>query len=214
MTGSWMDPVMTGQPGTASPVIHASHDDVDVLSQLIADALHDDDVSRWLLPSPGIRRRILPGFFALLVQRAMTGGFVYTTPGKDGAAVWLAAGQPPSGYAEQLAEITGPWATQFRVFDTVLAQHHPAGRAHHHLAILAVRPGQQNRGTGTGLLAAHHARLDQHATPGYLEASSSRSRDLYLRHGYRPRPDSPIRLPGGPPMWPMWREPRHVARRE
>ncbi|HZR51826.1 MAG TPA: GNAT family N-acetyltransferase [Streptosporangiaceae bacterium] len=205
---------MTGRPGTACPVIRAGHDDSEDLSQLIADALHDDEVSRWLLPSPVIRRRIFPDYFALLVRRAMTGGLVYTTPGRTGVALWLPAGEHPSAdpgaQSDQLAEITGPWAGQFRVFDTVLARHHPAGRAHHHLAILAVRPGQQGRGTGTALLAAHHTWLDQHGTPAYLEASSTRTRDLYQRHGYEPRPDSPISLPDGPRMWPMWREPRHV----
>ena len=205
---------MTGRPGAACAVVRAGHGDVEILSQLIADALHDDEVSRWLLPSPSLRRRIFPGYFALLVQRAMTGGLVFTTPGRAAAALWLPAGEragenpaaPPGGYAAKLTEITGPWASQFRVFDTVLDQHHPAGRAHHHLAILAVRPGLRGRGIGTGLLAAHHAWLDQHAMPAYLEASSTRTRDLYLRHGYQPRPDSPIRLPHGPVMWPMWRE--------
>jgi len=31
------------------------------------------------------------------------------------------------------------------------------------------------------------------------------NRELYLRHGYQSRP--PIMLPGGPPVWPMWRPP-------
>jgi GNAT superfamily N-acetyltransferase len=207
---------MTTQRGAAEvAVVRAGHGDIEVLSQLIADALHDDAVSRWLLPSPGTRRRIFPGYFALLVQRAVTGGLAFTTPGRDAAALWLPAGQhpapPPGEYPDQLAAITGPWTSQFRLFDTILDQHHPAGRAHHHLAILAVRPDQQCRGIGTALLAAHHARLDQHAMPAYLEASSTRTRDLYLRHGYQPRPDSPIRLPDGPVMWPMWREP-HLIR--
>lgn len=202
---------MTGAPADAA-VVRAGHGDAEVLCQLIADALHGDAVSRWLVPSPVARRQIFPGYFALLVQLALAGGLVFTTPRRDAAALWLLAGEhpadPPSGYAEQLAEMTGPWASQFRVFDAVLEQHHPAGPAHHHLAVLAVHPGQQGRGTGTRLLAAHHAWLDQQGIPAYLEASSTRSRDLYARHGYQPQPHGPIQLPGGPPMWPMWREPR------
>jgi hypothetical protein len=55
------------------------------------------------------------------------------------------------------------------------------------------------------------AALDDSGRPAYLEASSPRARDLYLRHGYLPRPGTPFHLPdGGPPMWPMWREPRPV----
>jgi GNAT superfamily N-acetyltransferase len=75
--------------------------------------------------------------------------------------------------------------------------------------LLAVRPGQQGQGTGSMLLAAHHAALDRDRIPAYLEAASQRSRDLYLRHGYQPWPGAPYHLPGGgPPMWPMWRDPQ------
>ena len=42
--------------------------------------------------------------------------------------------------------------------------------------------------------------------PAYLEANDPRNRDLYLRHGYTSRPE--IRLPGGPPLWPLWRAPQ------
>ena len=48
--------------------------------------------------------------------------------------------------------------------------------------------------------------------PAYLEAAEPRSRELYLRHGYADRADGPFRFPdGGPPMWPMWREPQPPA---
>jgi len=50
--------------------------------------------------------------------------------------------------------------------------------------------------------------LDRTGSPAYLEASSPRTRDLYLAHGYVLRPGAPFHLPGsGPPMWPMWRDP-------
>jgi hypothetical protein len=43
--------------------------------------------------------------------------------------------------------------------------------------------------------------------PGYLEASSMRSRALYERHGYVFMGKT-LDLPDGPHMWPMWREPQ------
>jgi hypothetical protein len=49
---------------------------------------------------------------------------------------------------------------------------------------------------------------DHGGTPAYLEASSSHVRDLYLRHGYTLQPGAAFRLPEGPLLWPMWREPR------
>jgi hypothetical protein len=52
----------------------------------------------------------------------------------------------------------------------------------------------------------------QGAAPTYMEAPSPRARDLYLRHGYTMRPGSAFRLPEGPLLWPMWREPRAASR--
>jgi GNAT superfamily N-acetyltransferase len=136
------------------------------------------------------------------------------------APLTVAAGVIPTAYATTgltgipaafvvvaLAAATAPWTGRFDVFDQALEDHHPADVTHQHLAILAVRPGCQGQGTGTGLLTARHVDLDRDGAPAYLEASSPRARDLYLRHGYTLRPDAPFRLPGGPPLWPMWREP-------
>jgi hypothetical protein len=92
---------MTGQPA-ACAVVRGGHGDIEVLSELIAEALHDDPVSRWLLPAPGIRRRILPSFFALLAERGLADGLMYTTPGRDGAALWLLAGGHPAAPAHPL----------------------------------------------------------------------------------------------------------------
>jgi GNAT superfamily N-acetyltransferase len=184
--------------------------DTTALSQVIAEAFHDLPPAWWLIPGPGRRREVFPAYFALLIEHALATGVVHTTRGRAAAALWLPVGadgpgQPGNGYRARLAQVTGPDATRFVAFDAELDDHHPTGTAHHHLAILADRPDAQGQGIGTALLRAHHATLDQHATPAYLEASSERSHDWYLRHGYADT-GPPYHLPGGgPPMWPMWR---------
>jgi len=209
-----MTPPRTLRPGgTDQTVIRAEPGDLDVLSQVIADAFQDLAPSRWLVADPAGRRQVFPGYFRLYVEHALARGVVHTTPGRTAAALWVPAGDqeagPPDGYDARLAAVTGPWASRFRIFDAALDRHHPAGTSHWHLAILAVRPDRQGRGTGTALLAAGHAVLDQApGTPAYLEASSGRARDLYLAHGYALLPGAPFHLPGdGPPLWPMWRPP-------
>ena len=124
----------------------------------------------------------------MYVEHALADGIVHTTPARDAAALWIPLGpqppEPPDGYHEHLAEITGPWAHRFTAFDAELDARHLTGTDHHHLAILAVRPDRQGHGTGTALLDAHHAHLDQEGITAYLEASDERTRRIYLRHGY------------------------------
>jgi GNAT superfamily N-acetyltransferase len=199
-------------PGAGHSIVRAREADTGVLSQVIAGAFFPLAPCQWLIPDPAARREILPGYFRMYVEHAMADGLVHTTPGRDAAALWIPVGAqlpgPPEGYDQRLAEVTGPWVERFVVFDAELDDHHLAGVDHHHLAILAVRPDRQGRGIGTALLAAHHAVLDEDGIVAYLEASDERTRGIYLRHGYVLRPDAPIRLPDGPEMWPMLREPR------
>jgi len=192
-------------------VVLAYEADLGVLSQVIAEAFHDLAPSRWLIDAPAARREIFPGYFRLYVEHAMAHGVVHTTPGRTAAALWIRVGEDPAGqaadYGARLAAATSPWTGRFLAFDAALDRHHPAGSPHHHLAILAVRPDRQGQGTGTALLRAYHQLLDRDAhAPAYLEASDLRTRQIYLRHGYTDH-GPPIRLPGGPAMYPMWREP-------
>lgn len=200
--------------GTGSPAVHivrASAADLEILSQVIADAFHDLPPSRWLIPDQAARRQILPAYFGLLVEHALAQGIVDTTADRAAAALWIPAGDqppaPPAGYDERLRAVTSPWTSRFLVFDAALNRHHPIGMPHHHLALLAVRPDRQGQGAGTALLDAYHAALDSAGLPAYLEAADPRTRGVYLRRGYADH-GAPIRLPGGPVMYPMVREPQ------
>jgi GNAT superfamily N-acetyltransferase len=202
---------MTGRRAdAATAVVIADGTSAGVLSQVIADAFADLAVSRWLIPDEVDQHRIFPGYFRLYVEHALAGGLVCTTPGQDAVALWLPAGEepaPPSeGYDERLAALTGPWIDRFRAFDQALEVRHPTGFAHHHLAILAVRPERQGQGIGSALLRAHHAALDRDGIPAYLEASDLRTRRLYRAHGYADC-GAPLTFPGAV-MYPMVRQPR------
>jgi GNAT superfamily N-acetyltransferase len=217
------------QPAGAAAIgiVPAGETDIEVLSQVIADAFFPLAPCQWLIGDQAARRDILPGYFRMYVEHAMADGLVHTTPGRDAAALWIPLGtqlpEPPDGYGEHLAEITGRWVERFVVFDGELDAHHLTGTEHHHLAILAVRPDRQGQGTGTALLDAHHAVLDEQGIAAYLEASDERTRRIYLRHGYADY-GTPIELPAssfvhgddsgpgqpadGPRMYPMVRRPR------
>jgi len=212
-------------PGAAARgIVRAGEADIEVLSQVIADAFFPLAPCQWLIGDQAARRDIFPGYFRMYVEHAMADGLVHTTPGRDAAALWIPLGTqlpgPPEGYDEHLAEITGPWVERFVVFDAELDAHHLTGAEHHHLAILAVRPDRQGQGIGTALLDAQHAVLDEKGMAAYLEASDERTRSIYLRHGYVDY-GTPIELPArsfahgddsgpgqpadGPLMYPMVR---------
>jgi GNAT superfamily N-acetyltransferase len=198
-------------PSTAAHAIVRAHEaDIQVLSQVIADAFFPLAPCQWLIPDQTARRDILPGYFRMYVKHAISDGLVHTTPARDAAALWIPLRphlpDPPDGYDAQLAEVTGPWVERFVAFDAELDAHHLTGVEHEHLAILAVRPGRQGQGIGTALLNAYHAVLDDKSTVAYLEASDERTRSIYLRHGYNDH-GTPVQLTDGPRMFPMVRRP-------
>jgi len=45
----------------------------------------------------------------------------------------------------------------------------------------------------------------------YLDATSERNKRLYERHGFEA--EAEYAPEGGPPLWPMWREPKEACRR-
>ncbi|MFF3763213.1 GNAT family N-acetyltransferase [Streptomyces sp. NPDC001922] len=111
----------------------------------------------------------------------------------DEMAELLAAADPGNERAVTVARLTG--------------EAHPTGTAHYYLPAIVAAPGRQSAGLGGALLASALDRCDRERMPAYLEASNTRSKALYERLGFVFRGRT-VDLPGGPSLWPMWREPR------
>jgi GNAT superfamily N-acetyltransferase len=186
--------------------------DTDEITRLLAEAMGDGPVACWLTPDATLRRSQGPSYFRIFVEHAVRYGEVYAnvdeiTGEVAGVALWFPFTSlipPPDDYDVRLKDACGSAYDRICELEAALEAHHPMD-PHHYLAFLAVRPDRQCRGIGSALLDRHHARLDRAGLPAYLEANDPRNRDLYLRHGYLSGP--PIRLPDGPPIWPMWRAP-------
>jgi GNAT superfamily N-acetyltransferase len=186
--------------------------DTDEITGLLAAAMGDGLVARWLTPDTAMRREYAPAYFEIFAEHAIRYGEVYATvdPAGDdlvGVALWFPLTSlipPPTDYDVRLKDASGLAFDRARELDAALEAHHPM-EPHHYLAFLAVHPDHQNRGIGSALLDRHHSRLDRAGIPAYLEANDPRNRDLYLRHGYACT--SVIQLPDGPPIWTMWRAP-------
>jgi ribosomal protein S18 acetylase RimI-like enzyme len=186
----------------------APRDDAARLAHALARAFEDDPVFRWFSPDDGRRRAMLPDFFAVFVAAFMRHGETYIGGGGAGAALWSAPGVDPIGadpaYGERLAEVAGADAPRlFEVVETLEAS--APEEPHHHLQFLGVVPGRRGEGLGGALMAPVLERCDRDGAAAYLEATSDRNRALYERHGFRAY--GAIRVPGGPALHQMWRDP-------
>ncbi|MFC0862765.1 GNAT family N-acetyltransferase [Sphaerimonospora cavernae] len=189
--------------------IKPSSEAADTVGAIIAESFHDLAVSNWLVPPDDVRRRVLPPHFAMFVEHAFTYGEVYATADMSAVAVWfdnIASPIPEiPDIGPRMEVLAGPHAERFGLLGEAMDKHHPH-EPHCYLGFLAVLPNRQGQGLGSELVAEHHRRLDERGTAAYLEASSPRSREFYLHHGYADLGE-PLILPGGPPMFPMWRPP-------
>jgi ribosomal protein S18 acetylase RimI-like enzyme len=174
-------------------------------------AFQDDPVFGWGLPDPDRRREVLPGFFTVFASAFQRHGHVYRTADGMGAALWVPPGVAPVGddevdaFGAALGEVVGPDAERTFIISKLLEENHPHDPVWY-LNFMGVEPAGQGRGIGSALLEHVLGEADRNAEAAYLDATSMRNRRLYERHGFETTRE--LRLPDGPPVWPMWREPR------
>ncbi|MEU6146316.1 GNAT family N-acetyltransferase [Streptomyces sp. NPDC047081] len=189
----------------------AGEGDRELVVRLLDEAFQDDPVSNWVFPTEEHRRTTHPGLMAAFTDVVLAAGRVDVTEDGGACALWLsvpadAAHDDEEGPA-QLRAAVDPDNERVELIGRLTQDIHPAGRAHEYLWMIGTAPGRQGEGLGTALITHVLDRCDQDGLPAYLEASSARSRALYERLGFQ-LIGSPLRLPDGPLMWPMWREPR------
>jgi len=195
---------------TTTDIRKASAGDVSRVATTLARAFYDDPVFRWMYRDDARRREQLPRFFSLFAEVLQRHDETYVAADGSGTALWVPPGQPPvpdeqaAHLDRRLDELSGPDAGRVAEMMTLVDQHHPHG-SYSFLFFLGVEPASQGQGTGSALLAQTLERCDRDGTLAYLDATSPRSKRLYERHGFRA--GDPYAPEGGPPLWPMWREP-------
>jgi ribosomal protein S18 acetylase RimI-like enzyme len=197
-------------PGTTSPVAlrprKATAADLADVTDTLAIAFHDDPVVVWLIDDASRRRQLLPGFFGTIAGSYLASDEIYAVDEGVAAAVWAPPGAEDD---EELPTVLGEVVEEYaeRLFEVLglMAEKHPV-EPHYYLFFLGTRPEWQGRGLGSSLMAPVLATCDRDRVPAYLEATSERNKQLYLRHGFEVTDEIP--LPDGPPMWRMWRSPR------
>ncbi len=194
---------------TKTAIRKADAADVPALAGALARAFDDDPVMAWLFPDPARRTRTLPRFFsAHLTKIVLPHDAVYTSADVAGGALWEPPGKWRLGARGQLRMLPDfirlfgrrlPLAS--RGLNLVEASH--PQELHWYLAVLGTEPARQGQGIGSCLMAPILERCDREGLPAYLESSKESNIAFYGRHGFEVTGE--IRLPGGPPVWPMWR---------
>ncbi|MGW6022656.1 GNAT family N-acetyltransferase [Streptomyces sp. NPDC055099] len=179
--------------------------------RLLDEAFHDDPVSGWVFPDPEHRRRRHGALMDAFLDLALDMGHVDITEDGSAVALWwsVPAGEDEGGEEgpAQLRAAVDPDNARVEVIARLTGEAHPTDRPHEYLHMIGVSPERQGEGLGSALISAVLDRCDQEGLHAYLEASNSRSRELYDRLGFR-FTGTTVDLPDGPRLWPMWREPR------
>jgi GNAT superfamily N-acetyltransferase len=180
--------------------------DLPDVTDTLALAFYDDPVFMWWIDDESRRRQLLPGFFGAFATSYLAYDQIYTVDEGVSAALWA----PPGAEDDEelptvLGEVVAEYAERlFEIFG-LMEEKHPA-EPHYYLFVLGTRAEWQGRGLGSSLMAPVLETCDRDRVPAYLEATSERNKQLYLRHGFEVVDEIPLR--DGPTMWPMWRSPR------
>ncbi|WP_433530619.1 hypothetical protein ACQPYA_00215 [Micromonospora sp. CA-263727] len=84
-----------------------------------------------------------------------------------------------------------------------MGSRHRTGAARHWLV-----PGARRHGIGRALLANHHQHVDQIGHPIDTAVATITARNYLTGQGYHP--GTPLRLHGGPRLWPLRRASRPI----
>ncbi len=182
----------------------------------MARAFYDDPVMTWLLPDDKARTAQLYRLFATMTRHhhLSRGGVEVACEGGGigAAALW----DPPNQWRETRRGALAMTPAFLRVFGFRMAmgravqeemkRAHPE-EPHWYLAAIGSDPTVRGHGFGHALLRSRLDRCDAEYCPAYLESTKPENVPYYQRFGFTVTGE--ITLPnGGPPLWPMWREPR------
>ena len=202
--------VATSAPPTIEPV---TRDRIDAVATTIARAFFDNEAWAWVLPSERRREGLLRRYYASVIRHTyLPRGEAWMTADAKAGALWFPPSENPHLQGrEQLFEMlsilpAGPvsWLRGSRS-EAATRKHHPS-EPHYYLNVLAVDPDYQRRGYGAALIAPMLERADAERMPSYLETQRESNVPYYARFGFELT--KRIELPGGPPLWLMWREAR------
>jgi len=189
--------------------------DLRTLSNTMSRAFQEDPAFAWAVPNAERRARYGPRYFELEIARTyLPKGEVYMTEDGMAGALWA----PPNKWQTpvlaslpflpvMLRACTTNLPVALKMLASMETRHKLQTEPHYYLPYIGTDPDHRGKGHGAALLTDMVRRCDAEGMPAYLESTGTRNQALYLRHGFRVLEE--LHWPkGGPPWWPMWREPQ------
>ena len=189
--------------------------DLPRLAQVLSRAFLDDPVARWSCRPDRLRPKVLERVFGLRLRQLFGHHEIWTSDRLASAAVWA----PPERWKTTVSDdIALGWALARNPRLTLrtplvirglleVEATHPGAPPHWYLAVLGTDPPAQGQGLASEMIRPILQECDRDGVGAYLESSNERNLDFYARHGFRVVQEK--RLPRGPLIWLMWRDPGH-----
>jgi GNAT superfamily N-acetyltransferase len=203
-------------PAPVAAVRRARLEDVPTLAPMLARAYMDDPVAVWACRPPALRRKMLENLYVARLNQLLAHEEVWTDPELTSAALWSPPGRRQSGIGLDFALVRTFLHPRLMARAPLQAigrrgvqRRHPRHPPHWYLSLLGTDPDARGRGLGSAVLRPVLERCDSDGVGIYLESSKLDNLDFYARFGFRVTGE--LRLPRGPRMWPMWREPAGAA---
>lgn len=194
----------------------ATIDDSDLLARIAAAGFYDDPVLNWVLPDASKRLAQLVFLFEGMVRDMLpVGGTVHLVDDAS-AAFWRSPdyehGRTSSDRVQDAADhdpaaqgqLSPDEMERLATLGQALMAAHPH-EPHWYLNVVSTVPTRQGEGLGAAVLQPVLAVCDAEGVRAYLESTNPRNMSLYRRQGFVEAGE--IRLPGGPSLYAMWREP-------
>ncbi len=187
---------MLKPPKKMSSLLRLSPSDTQLASNIIARALYDYPLFRYLIPESEPRTKRLPALTNYLVRVGMLYGYVYiTSPNLEEVAVWL----PPNTdvlifqLLFRVGVITCPFKLGVKPFQGIwnyvqhiedLCQRHLQGD-YWYLQVISVDSPYQKQGYGRSLIEPMLARFSRQNLPCCLDTEEESNVTYYQRYGFQ-----------------------------
>lgn len=179
----------------AYTIIPLEESRLDTAAEAMARAFMADPVQVYTFPDEAERRQKSPAHFRTALRYGLRFGEVYTTPGVEGAVVWLGPGQTEitpekaeaGGFADLPFLLGEEAATRFLSVMDYLDPFHKEDvpEPHWYVMVVGVDPAHKGRGIGKALLRPGLEKAQRAGCPVYLETGQPSNVPFYTGLGFK-----------------------------